>query len=160
MCVVCVCMSVCLLDTTVSRTEIDKLIKMMFGFWAWVHPRNHVNVLCWGLDPPGEVTILGMTCPLVIKYRVSLWWAIENADPIDMWFEMKTCLQGTAHHGQCTIVSCNVLVCFYDNIARITPSARWSDFFCCSSGKILWNSKTVHNRHVHGTYLHVHWQLL
>jgi len=38
-----VCLSVCLLDTTVSSTKTDEPIKVPFGVWTRVdHPRNHV----------------------------------------------------------------------------------------------------------------------
>jgi len=34
-----------LLVTTVSCAKKDELIKMLFGVWTWVGPRNHVLVL-------------------------------------------------------------------------------------------------------------------
>jgi len=39
---VCVCMSVCLLDTTMSPASMDEPIKMPFGLWTRVGPRNNL----------------------------------------------------------------------------------------------------------------------
>ena len=51
-----VCLSVCRFVTVVSPAKTDEPIKMSFGLWARVGPRNHV--LDGGPNPPREGTIL------------------------------------------------------------------------------------------------------
>ena len=57
---VCICLSVsvCLLDTIASPIKMDETIKMLFGVWTQVCPRNHV--LGGGLDPIREGAVLGV----------------------------------------------------------------------------------------------------
>jgi len=49
-CGLCVCVSV--LDITISCTETDEPVEVLFAAWTWVDPRNHV--LGGGPDPPRE----------------------------------------------------------------------------------------------------------
>ena len=53
---VCLSVSVCLLDTTVSPAETDEPVEMSFGLWTRVGPRNHV----FGPDPSGVGAVLGV----------------------------------------------------------------------------------------------------
>jgi len=43
-------LSVCLSVTMVSHAKMAEPIKMSFGLWTWVGPRNYV--LDWSLDHP------------------------------------------------------------------------------------------------------------
>ena len=52
------CVSVCLLDSTVSPAKMVEPIHMPFGFWSRVGPMNHV--LIGGTDPTGEGATLGV----------------------------------------------------------------------------------------------------
>jgi len=52
---VCVCLPVCLLDTTVSPAKTDEPIEVLFGTKTWVGARNHV--LSGGPDSPEEATV-------------------------------------------------------------------------------------------------------
>jgi len=61
---VCVsqCLSVCLLDITVSCAKTEEPIEIPFGLWIQVDPRNHV--LGGGPDPTGGGAIGGGFGPL------------------------------------------------------------------------------------------------
>jgi len=63
-----VCLSVCLLDTTMSPSETAEPIEMSFGLWTRLGSRNHV--LGWGPDPPWGGTVLENDMPRpIVKYR-------------------------------------------------------------------------------------------
>ena len=51
-----VCQSVCLFVTIVSLAKTAELIKVLFGMWTQVSPRNHV--IDGGPEPPWEGAIL------------------------------------------------------------------------------------------------------
>ena len=61
-----VCM--CLLDTTVSPTKIAAPVKMPFGVWTWVSPKNHK---LGGPDHPrGRGNFRGCFCPTQMHQTV------------------------------------------------------------------------------------------
>jgi len=55
--------------TVVSSTKIAKLIKMQFGLWAWIGPKNRVR---WGSRSPIGRAILRGKGLSVVKYREAL----------------------------------------------------------------------------------------
>ena len=62
-----VCLSVGLSVTTVRRAKTAELIKMPFGLWTWMSPRNHV--LDRDPDPLWEEAILRGKGRPIVKYR-------------------------------------------------------------------------------------------
>jgi len=56
------CVSICLLDTTVSPAKTDEPIVVPFGLWTPVGQPNHA--LVGGPDPPGKDNFEGCSAPL------------------------------------------------------------------------------------------------
>jgi len=83
------CVSVCLLDVTVSRTKMVEPINMPFGLWTWVVPRNHVlgvalipqvnGQFLWGGHPmlrPFVSSLIHVVCMVVLL--MSVWLQVAG----------------------------------------------------------------------------------
>jgi len=76
----------------VNPTKTDEQIKMPFGLWTRMGPRNHV--LGGGPDPPaGEWAIRGFVPPLKCTRLCKQQMTQRHA-------ELQTSMYGTVHHGE------------------------------------------------------------